>query len=167
MKIDIVELPCRPATKKTVCSHLAPIVDLLEKHGTVFDWVTGLIPDKTVGNILLSESNIDFALITDNINVPSYINLDSSRELIFCNKCWCGVKKKCPEKLTTLRFNQSRETHGVTYFICHIKIHIAGSNSIKLNNIRIHFTLSLWPQIHPSIRGIGSSFHLTRPHHSH
>lgn len=103
MKIDIVESPFKPATKKTVCSHLAPIVDLLEKNGTKFDWVTGIIPDKAAGNILLSESDIDFDLIKNGVNVPEYINLYSSRELIFCKKCWCAIEKKEPGKV----FNSS------------------------------------------------------------
>ncbi len=99
MKIDIIESPFKPATRKATCSHLAPITDLLEKHGAVFDWNTGLIPDKSAGNILLSESDIDFDLIINNVNIPNYINLDSSRELIFCNKCWCAIEKKVPEKV--------------------------------------------------------------------
>lgn len=94
MKIDIVESPFKPATRKAVCSHLAPIVDMLEKNGVGFDWVTGVIPDKAAGNILLSESDIDFRLIEDSFNIPDYINVDSSRNLIFCKKCWCAVEKK-------------------------------------------------------------------------
>lgn len=94
MKIEIIESPFRPATKKSVCSHLAPIVDLLEKNGHIFDWNTGVIPDKAAGNILLAESSIDFNLIDRMVNVPEYINVDRSRDLIFCKKCWCAVEKK-------------------------------------------------------------------------
>ena len=94
MKINIVESPYKPATKNTVCSHLSPIVDLVEKNGGKFDWSTGVIPDKAAGNILLSESDINFALIEQSFNIPEYINIDRSRELIFCNKCWCAIEKK-------------------------------------------------------------------------
>lgn len=99
MKIDIVESPFKPATKKAVCSHLAPIVNLLEEKGAVFDWLTGVIPDKAAGNILLSENNIDFGLIKAKFNIPDYINIDETRNLIFCNKCWCAVEKKQPNKI--------------------------------------------------------------------
>lgn len=99
MKIDIIESPFKPATKKSVCSHLAPIVNLLEKHGAAFDWATGVIPDKAAGNILLAETAIDVGLIEEKVNVPDYINIDRSRDLIFCKKCWCAIESKQPGKI--------------------------------------------------------------------
>lgn len=99
MKINIVESPFRPPTRRSVCSHLAPITEVLEKNGCIFDWSTGVIPDKAEGNILVSESDIDFGLIEDKFHIPDYIKLDRSRELIFCNKCWCAVEKKTPGKV--------------------------------------------------------------------
>ena len=77
-----------------VCSHLAPIVALLENNGCKFDWVTGVIPDKAAGNILLADTEIDLELIENSFNIPSYINIDASRNLVFCNKCWCAIEKK-------------------------------------------------------------------------
>jgi hypothetical protein len=94
MKIEIIESPYKPATKQSVCSHLAPIVQLMEKHGAKLDWTTGLIPDKAAGNILLSETEIDFKLIEEKVNIPDYINIDPNRKIIFCKKCWCGIEKK-------------------------------------------------------------------------
>ena len=94
MKIDIIESPFYPSTKKSLCSHLTPIVEVLENNGCLFDWETGVIPDKAAGNILLADFNIDFSLIERTFNIPDFINVDSSRNLIFCNKCWCGIEKK-------------------------------------------------------------------------
>ena len=99
MKFEIIESPFKPATRSTVCSHLEPIVDFLEKSGAKFDWVTGVIPDKAAGNILLSEGDIDFLLIENNFNIPEYIYLDRSRNLVFCKKCWCAIEKKQPGKV--------------------------------------------------------------------
>lgn len=99
MKIEIVESPFEPATRLSVCSHLVPIVNFLEKCGAEFDWAAGVIPDKAVGNILLSEDDIDFVLIEDNFNIPDYLFLDRFRNMIFCKKCWCVVEKKSPGKV--------------------------------------------------------------------
>lgn len=103
MKIDIVESPFKPATRDAVCSHLASIVDVLEKNGCKFDWSTGVIPDKAAGNILLADTDIDFELIEKSFNVPGYINISPSRNLVFCNKCWCAIERKQPGKI----FNSS------------------------------------------------------------
>lgn len=94
MKINIVESPFKPATRRSVCSHLTPIVDFLENDGHKFDWDTGVIPDKAAGNILVAETDIDFKSIEDQFNVPDYLNLDRSRGVIFCNKCWCAIEEK-------------------------------------------------------------------------
>ncbi len=99
MKIEIVESPYKPAKKLSVCSHLEPITQLMENNGAKLDWATGLIPDKAAGNILLSETKIDFNLIEDKVNIPDYINLDPNREIIFCNKCWCAIERKDLSKI--------------------------------------------------------------------
>lgn len=103
MKKNIIESPFLPAAKKKVCSHLKDIVCELEQNGTVFDWRTGIISDKSDGNILLSETDIDFDLVNDTFNIPNYINMDKSRGLIFCKKCWCSIQKKTKGKI----FNSS------------------------------------------------------------
>lgn len=94
MKLNIVESPFLPATRQAVCSHLTPIVNILEDHGCLFDWSTGVIPDKAAGNILLSEMDIDFDIIEQLIDIPAYININRSRHLIFCKKCWCAIERK-------------------------------------------------------------------------
>jgi hypothetical protein len=99
MKIDIVESPFIPATRKSVCSHLQPILEKLINYGCTFDWSTGVIPDKGDGNILLAEKHMDIEKIKEDFNIPDFLNLDGDRQLIFCKKCWCSLLKKEPGKV--------------------------------------------------------------------
>ncbi len=102
-KRTIIESPFLPATRTRVCSHLKEIVLFLENEGTIFDWKTGLIPDKNDGMILLADAFSDINKISDVFQLPDFIVANSHRELISCRKCWCSIEKKKKGKI----FNSS------------------------------------------------------------
>ncbi|TEW50225.1 hypothetical protein [Psychromonas algicola] len=98
MKVNIIESPFKPATKNEVCSHLQPILKVLEEHGNQRDAVNNIINDRSDGNIMLVEKDIDFELVGDIFEVPSYIILQESRG-IMCSKCWCAIEKKNKDRI--------------------------------------------------------------------
>lgn len=94
MKQTIQESPYKTATKDNVCTHLQPILKVLEDNGNVVDRKTGIICDKGDGNILLVEESIDFELIRKSFEIPSFIVLEDDKNRVFCSKCWCSIEKK-------------------------------------------------------------------------
>ena len=98
MKQKIQETPYKSAMKDEVCSHLKPIVKLLENNGNKPDRSSGIICDKGDGNILLLEHDIDFQLIENHFDLPNFITLNEQKNRVVCSKCWCSFEKKAPEK---------------------------------------------------------------------
>lgn len=98
MKVKIIESPFKPATKTEVCSHLQPILRKLEEHGNQRDAVNNIISDRSDGNIMLVEKDIDFELINSTFEVPNYIILRKTRG-IMCSKCWCAIEKKNKDRI--------------------------------------------------------------------
>ena len=98
MKQKIQETPYKSATKDEVCSHLKPIVKLLEDNGNKVDRLTGIICDKGDGNILLLENDIDFKLIENHFDLPDFVTLNEQKKRVVCSKCWCSFEKKVAGK---------------------------------------------------------------------
>ncbi|WP_444919799.1 hypothetical protein ACJJID_12715 [Microbulbifer sp. CnH-101-G] len=105
MKQKIKEKPYKTATKFDVCTHLQPIVKVLEDNGNAADRLTGIICDKGDGNILLVENEIDFKLIENHFELPDFIVMNEQKSRIVCSKCWCSLEKK----VTGRKFNTSQK----------------------------------------------------------
>ncbi|WP_444925749.1 hypothetical protein ACJJI4_15755 [Microbulbifer sp. TRSA002] len=105
MKQKIKESPYKTATKFDVCTHLQPILKVLEANGNVADRLTGIICDKGDGNILLVEKDIDFNLLEAYFELPNFIMINEQKNRIVCSKCWCSIEKKVLGK----KFNTSQK----------------------------------------------------------
>ena len=98
MKIQIIESPFKPASKTELCSHLQPILKTLEEYGNQRDTINNVINDRSDGNIMLVEDDIDIKLINSIFDIPEYIVLRDSKS-IMCSKCWCAIEKKNKDRI--------------------------------------------------------------------
>lgn len=76
----------------SVCSHLQPILDCLEKNGAEFDKRKKLYTDKGGAHSLKLDSKIDFGLIETNFEIPCFIELSSDYKSVICRRCWCDIE---------------------------------------------------------------------------
>lgn len=76
-----------------VCSHLQPILDLLQARGNVINRSDPL--DKSRGGATRFISTpIPFDLIESYFEIPEFIELNRRERAIICRRCWCDIAEK-------------------------------------------------------------------------
>ena len=75
-----------------VCSHLKPIQDLLTENGNSFSHPSRLIKERDGASIKLLPKPIDFDLVEQSFEIPSFITLGIENNAILCERCWCEIK---------------------------------------------------------------------------
>ena len=75
----------------SVCSHLEPILDFLEKNGSQYDHVTPMETDKGGGATRRVKGSINFDLIENVFDIPEFIKLNRKEKALFCTRCWCDI----------------------------------------------------------------------------
>lgn len=75
----------------SVCSHLEPILDLLEKNGSRYDHATPMETDKGGGSTRRIKGVINFDLIENVFDIPKFIKLNRKEKSVFCARCWCDI----------------------------------------------------------------------------
>lgn len=88
--------PIQPLATK-VCTHLAEVVTYLDTQGCEFFWP--VIPDRHDGHILVSFSAIDFDLLSQRFDLPSYVLISPEGGQISCAQCWCRIETYQPDKV--------------------------------------------------------------------
>jgi hypothetical protein len=66
--------------KYSVCSHLQPILQLLQQHGNTFN-ATQPLDERWGGATRLVSKPIDFELIESEFEIPSFIELNTGEDL--------------------------------------------------------------------------------------
>ena len=77
-----------------VCSHLRPILQVLEEHGNKYDYSAPLYRDKYSEAKRVMERSIDFDLIEDTFLIPHFISLSRRNGAVLCQMCWCSLVEK-------------------------------------------------------------------------
>ena len=77
-----------------VCSHLQPILDVLEKHGNTYDHFAPLYRDKYSESKKAVNKAIDFDLIERTFEIPRYMTLGRTDRIVLCQTCWCSIVEK-------------------------------------------------------------------------
>lgn len=97
--------------KVDVCSHLTPILGLLEARGNSYDRSKALYRDKYSEYQKEVSKPIDFDLIEESFEIPNFIVLDRRRKSVLCQTCWCAIVEKTSEPVA---INYSKPRHGQT-----------------------------------------------------
>ncbi len=82
---------------RSVCLHLQGILSLLEVHGISYDKSLPLYTDKGGAHTLYVDGNIDFDLVKEHFEIPSFIEISQKYQSIICRKCWCDISEKNEE----------------------------------------------------------------------
>ena len=77
-----------------VCSHLEPILEVLESSGNSYNHYDPLYRDKYSESKLILDRPINFDLIEQTFVIPPFIVLSRSKALVFCKRCWCSIVEK-------------------------------------------------------------------------
>ncbi len=77
-----------------VCSHLLAILQLLELHGNSCERSIPLYRDKYSEHQRAVNKPIDFDLIEETFEIPSFISLNRERRTVLCQTCWCAIVEK-------------------------------------------------------------------------
>jgi len=77
-----------------VCSHLRPILQVLEDRGNKYDHSKALYRDKYSEAKRLMDRRIDFDLIEDTFIIPHFVSLSRTSGVIVCQMCWCSIVEK-------------------------------------------------------------------------
>jgi hypothetical protein len=77
-----------------VCSHLRPILQVLEDHGNKYDHSKPLYRDKYSEAKRVMDRPIDFDLIENTFIVPHFVLLSRPKAVILCQMCWCSIVEK-------------------------------------------------------------------------
>lgn len=80
--------------KHDVCSHLRQILKVLEENGATWDKTKPLTTDKGGARSLKLKGKINFKLISDTFELPSFIELSPEYKSIICRRCWCDIEGK-------------------------------------------------------------------------
>lgn len=80
--------------KYNVCSHLKKILELLEKNGATWDKNQPLCTDKGGAHSLKLKGKINFKLVHDTFEIPSFIEIAPEYKSIICRRCWCDIEGK-------------------------------------------------------------------------
>lgn len=75
----------------SVCSHLQPILEFIEKHGSNYDHAAPMYSDKGSGAIRFIAGAIKFDLLERTFEFPAFVELNKKEKTIFCSRCWCGI----------------------------------------------------------------------------
>ena len=80
--------------KRSVCSHLKQILDLLVRNGNSFDESKPLISDPRGGGATLCVVKpINFDLIQQTFEIPAHIELNRNEKAVICRRCWCDISE--------------------------------------------------------------------------
>jgi hypothetical protein len=74
-----------------VCSHLLPILELLEASGNKYNHSDPLSRDKYSESKRVVEGPIDFHLISETFEIPPFLSLSPTKSTVFCQRCWCSI----------------------------------------------------------------------------
>jgi hypothetical protein len=77
-----------------VCSHLRPILQVLEEHGNKYDHSESLYRDKYSEAKRVMECPLDFDLIEGTFMIPHFISSSRANGAILCQMCWCSIVEK-------------------------------------------------------------------------
>ncbi|HXT00501.1 MAG TPA: hypothetical protein VN915_07480 [Elusimicrobiota bacterium] len=80
-----------PNLEFSVCSHLQPILEFLEKHGISYDHAVRLYLDKGAGAIRYVKGAIDFDLLESTFEIPAFLDVFRKNKTVFCRRCWCSI----------------------------------------------------------------------------
>lgn len=75
----------------SVCSHLQPILEFLEKNGISYDHTVRLYLDKGAGAIRYVRGAIDFDLLESTFEIPAFLDFFRKGKTVFCRRCWCSI----------------------------------------------------------------------------
>lgn len=82
--------------KLSVCSHLKPILEFLERNGNSYDHNTPNFTDKGGGATRFIRESIDFDHLEKVFEIPSFIKLNRDEKAVVCTRCWCVIAEGCP-----------------------------------------------------------------------
>jgi hypothetical protein len=77
-----------------VCSHLRPILRVLEEHGNKYDPSEPLYRDKYSEAKRVMDYPLNFDLIENTFAIPDFISLSRAKRTILCQVCWCSIVEK-------------------------------------------------------------------------
>lgn len=75
----------------SVCSHLQPILERLERNGNGYAHGSPMRTDKGGGATRVVDKQIDFDLVDTIFEIPTFIKVSRDEKAILCTRCWCAI----------------------------------------------------------------------------